>query len=169
MKINRRHLLALGTVTAAAGVIAVGGVAASWWQQPSGAGLDHLAAEEAEFLTALAEAAYPATPELPVSGAEAGAPAFLDATLGAVAEQPRDLLRLLLHAVDHFTVPTTGAAFRTLSPTARRRVLAEWLRSDIQPVRAAAESLVLLVGMAWSSHPRVAPWFAAQYGCGYGR
>jgi hypothetical protein len=62
-----------------------------------------------------------------------------------------------------------GGSFLSLTDAERGAVLISWIDSDLMPLRGVATLLVALMGMAYTSHPEVAPFFAVLHGCGYGR
>ena len=168
MRISRRHLIALGSATAAAGVVGVGVTVTDWWNQPAGAGFTVLSDEEARFIRALAGAAYPRVKDIDVSGDTANLDHFFDQVLDNMPEEPRQLLRVLLHGLDGGAVLTNGATFTDLSPTDRTAVLNGWLNNDLAELRSAGQSVVLLLGMGWTIHPAVAPHMKQLHSCGYG-
>lgn len=166
--ITRRQLLALGAAVAAVPVLGAGGALWSWWDQPAEDPHTHLSADEAAFLVALGEAAWPATTTIPLGGGEARLDRFMDAVLGGMPADLRQQLRLLLHALDHAALPSQLGTFQGLEAPQRQLVLRSWLDSELMELRQAASSVVILLGMGYTTHPEVAPWFATMYGCGYG-
>jgi hypothetical protein len=168
MRISRRHLLALSSAAAAAGMIGVGMEVIDWWDQPHGADFDVLADDEARFVRALALAAYPRVPDIDIDGATANLDHFLDQILRHMSETSRNLIRLLLHGLDTSTLLTDGARFSGLDVAARSDALQAWLNHDLSEVRNAAQSMVLLLGMGWTIHPAVVPKMRLLHSCGYG-
>jgi hypothetical protein len=168
MKITRRHLIALGSATAAAGMVGVAFEGASWWNQPAGATYTVLSDDEAQFVRALAGVAYPRVPDIDLAGEDANLDRFFDSLLSHMPEQPRQLLRLLLHGLDTGPVLTHGSRFRSLSRSERSAVFDSWLTSDLAELRNAGQSLVLLLGMGWTIHPKVVPRMKRIHSCGYG-
>lgn len=168
MRITRRHMLALSAATAAVGAIGAGGLVIRWWDQPPDAPLTVLSAEEARIVRALAGTAYPHTEAIPLDGAEAGLDHFFDAMLSHMPTEPRKLLKLLLHGLDGGTVLTHGATFSELGPSGRMEALDGWINHELAEMRNAAQSLILLLGMGWTTHPGVAPTMQRFHSCGYG-
>jgi hypothetical protein len=164
VKLTRRHLLALASLSALA---AGAGLRAEWWRTPAAAGFTHLDADEAALLRALAGAAWPAVDGLP-GGGEIGLDHFLDGLLGAMPDTPRDLMRALMHAVDGGPYPTRLSDFAGLPLAARQEVLAGWLAHPLLEVRSALQSLVVLLGMGWSAHPAVSARLSRLSACGLG-
>jgi len=169
MRITRRHLLALSAGTTAAAALVAGGVATQWWNQPADAPFSVLESEEAKFLRSWAGTAYPATKTIPLAGQSAGLDHFFDHMLKTMPSDSAKLLRLLIHALDNATYPTDGAAFSELTTDRQKQVFDSWIHSDLDPFRSATQSLVLLIGMGWSTHPEVAPHMKQLHSCGYGR
>ena len=165
--ISRRQLLALGSATAAVAALGAGGTVASWWKQSPAAAYVHLSTAEAGFLLALAEVAWPATSALPLPGHRASLDHFMDGTLGTIPPAIASQLRLLFHALDHLPLATRASTFQDLAPAERGEVLEGWLGSGLAELRSGASSLVVLLGMGYTTHPDNAPWFSRMYGCGY--
>ncbi len=168
MRITRRHLIALGSATAAVGVVGVGVTLTHWWDQPAGAAFVVLSEEEADFIRALAGTAYPRVADINLSGETAKLEYFFDQMLHHMPEEPRQLLRLLLHGLDSGTVLSRGSTFTHLLPVERTEVLEGWLHNDLAELRNAGQSIVLLLGMGWTTHPAVVPRMALLHSCGYG-
>ena len=166
MRLTRRHLLAGAALLATASVT---GVAASWWDQAAGGAYVVLSDDEAAIFEAFAEAVYPAGGE-PVLGArDAGVSAYLDAVLSGMIATQRDLLRLSLHAPDALPVATTGSRLRALPVADATAIIAAWLAFPNAEVRGLVQSFHIFAGMAYLTHPEVAPLIAGHFGCGYGR
>jgi hypothetical protein len=169
MRITRRHLLALSAASTAAAAVATGGLVSQWWDQPAERPYTVMNASEAAFIRAWAGAAYPATTAIPMAGDTAGLDRFFDEMLSTMPADTARLLRLLIHALDNASVLTDGAPFSSLPATTQARCFEDWIHSDIDPARSATQSLVLLVGMGWSTHPMVAPHMVKLHSCGFGR
>ncbi|MFZ5476871.1 MAG: hypothetical protein ACOZNI_08870 [Myxococcota bacterium] len=169
MRLTRRHLLAGAALVAAASAAGAGGIAASWWDQGAGEGYAVLSEDEAAIVDALAEAAYPTGGEPAIGGRDVGAARYLDVVLLGMEPTQRNLLRVSLHALDAFPVATRGARLRFLAPEEAAAVVAEGLASPTAELRGLFQSFHLFVGMAYTSHPDVAPRLARHFGCGFGR
>ena len=169
MRITRRHLLALSAGSTAAAALVAGGLASQWWDQPADLPHKVLSTSEAAFVRAWAGAAYPATATIPLAGESAGLDRFFDAMLATMPEDTAKLLRVLIHALDSASLVTDGASFSALDPDIRSQRFEAWIHTDIDPARSATQSLVLLLGMGWSTHPAVAPHMQKLHSCGFGR
>jgi len=163
MRITRRHVLALGGALAAAAAVGAGGVGLSWWDQPADAPYSLLSEEEGRFLIAYAEALYPPGGEPALSGGEAGLDRFVDAVLSHMPDFQASGTRLLCHAVEAF-----GGGFTALPLAERQALILEWLMHPIAEVRSVNQSLVLLLGMGYTTHPEAVGFFADMTRCGYG-
>ncbi len=168
MRVTRRHLLALAAGTSAAALVSGSVLVSRWWDAPPDAPYRGLSEEEGAFLRAWSGAAFPPTSTLPLDGASAGLDHFFDALLGHTPEDTGRLLRLLLNGLDAATVPLEGDVFHRLSVDQQARHFKTWTHSRIDHFRSAAQSLVLLLGMGWSTHPEVAPHMKMLHSCGYG-
>lgn len=167
MRIHRRHLLAAAAAVTALGAAGAGGLAWSWWDQPSAEGYTWLSADEVAFLDAFAEAVFPPGGDPPVSGREAQVARVLDEVWTGLEPFQRTLLREGLHALDALAVPA-GGRLHTLSPEAAGAVIAGWLDSPVAELRGLAQSVHIFVGGAWMLHPSVAAKLTLQFGCGFG-
>ena len=169
MRITRRHLLALAAGTTAAAALTGGAVVASWWDAPADAPFSVLTTEEAAFLRAWSGVAFPATPTLPLAGEDAGLDRFFAAMLRHTPADAARLLRLLVNALDGATVISHGSSFTSLEPAEQATVFEDWTHSGVAHFRSATQSLVLLLGMGWSTHPEIAPHMRLLHSCGYGQ
>ena len=168
MAITRRHLLAATAAAAAAGSLGVGGLVMRWWDQPNDAPWRCLSQEEIDFLEAMADAMFPAGGTPPMAGADANAARFFDEVIAAMEPTQGKLLRLLFNALDASTMPTEGGIFSMLPVDERRAVIQEWLHAELAEYRMAAQSVLVLVGTAYTVHPDTAHYFGPMYGCRYG-
>lgn len=168
MPISRRHLLALGAATAAAGALGVGGTLVRWWDRSPTEPFQALSASEARFVRAWAGAAFPPGPTLATDGATAGLDHFFDTTLTHLPDTQRKLLKLLLNALDTGVIALAGSRFTHLEPAAARRAYHHLFDHDLAELRGAAQSLTVLLGMGYTTHPDVAPAMARWHRCGYG-
>jgi hypothetical protein len=121
-----------------------------------------LAAREAAFLAAAADALYPPGGALAPSGSEAGLPAYLDDYLARLPARPRRLLRLLFLLVEQATLlwpapgPRGRRRFSALAPAQREAVLAGWSESRLFPRRLVFTSLRAVLTLGYLAHPPVA-------------
>jgi hypothetical protein len=141
----------------------------SWWDQPPGRGYQQLSAQEAGSLRAFSRAAVPGGGVIALSGADAVIDRFFDAVLGGMPPLTVELLRLLMPALGRAPLlehdsPFTGLPLPTQQVAPRR-----WFISDVSGIRGAISSLVVLLGMGYTTHPEVSPIMSAWHRCGYGR
>jgi Gluconate 2-dehydrogenase subunit 3 len=165
-KFSRRQLLALSAALATAGAV---GTVGSWWDRATFEGYRALSLEEALFLDALAEAAFPSGGDPALGGGEAGVSSYVDGILVAMEPTQSKLLRLSLHALDASTLPTHGSRFRKLPPEEAHAVFLGWISSDIVELRSAVTSVYLFVGMAYTSHPLISERLQGMFRCGFGQ
>lgn len=171
MPSRRQLLIALGTAGAVLGALAVGtgAVVGRWYGRAPGGGFRHLSEDEAAIARAIAGAAWPATALTPLSGDQADLDYFLDELIAPWPENMRDLMRVLLHAIEDLSRLEGGAAFTALPLDERTRLLMGWLESDTAELRSAVSSAVILLGMGWTTHPDVGGPLPHLYRCGYYR
>ena len=158
----------MGMSTAAAGVGA-GLVGVSWWNRKADDSFLFLDKAEAQFVRALSGAAWPATRSIPFSGEQLNLDHFFDESLTSLEEEPRTLIRFLLHTLESSTLPTRMGFFSGLELQERQDVLQGWLAHLLPEIRQAAQSLCILTGTGFTTHPDVSPFFQAMHGCVYGR
>ena len=168
MPITRRKLLAAAAALTAAGAAGVGATAWRWWEQPHDAGWLFLSADEVGFLEALSDALFPPGGVPALAGADAGLARFFDDLVGAWEPAQRDLIRLLLHALDTWPLPARQSRFAALDRGARLEIIQGWIGHPLAEVRGAAVSLILFLGMGYTLHPETADTFGPLYGCRYG-
>jgi hypothetical protein len=169
MQISRRPLLAVSAGTAAAGAIGMGGLAISWWDKPVNEPYRSMSDDEGAFVRAWSGVAFPATALTPIAGSTANLDHFFDEMLHVMPGDTAKLLRVLLHGLDALPLATEGDHFTQLDSTSQNRLFEEWTHTDVSLLRSATQSLVLLLGMGWSTHPQVAPTMQKLHSCGYGR
>ena len=170
--ISRRTLLKLGTAGAALTAVVTGGgglVLASWWDREAAPGYRCLSPEEAGFCRSLAEVAWPPSPQLPLPGAQADLDHYVDELVASMTPTLGKQFRLLLHLLDSLPRATRLASFQDLDFTAREEIMLGWLHSELAELRSGATSILLFLGMGYTTHPDNAPMFSRMYGCGYGR
>ncbi len=169
MRLTRRHLLASGAFVASASLASAAAVAVRWWDQDAAAPYRFLSADEVQFLDAVAELVFPAGGSPTLGGREAQVGRFLDFVYAGIPETQRNLLRLSFHAVDALPLATHGTQFHALAPPDAEALFREWLQHPRAELRGIAQSLHIFVGMAYLTHPDVAPTVSAFFTCGWGR
>lgn len=169
MRITRRHLVAAGAILAVGSTLGAAATGAHWWDQPVTGEYRYLSADEAAFLDAVAEAVFPAGGDPPLGGRQAGVGRFLDEVLAGIPEVQRNLLRASFHAVDALPLVTNFSRFSSLPLAEAQEVFRTWLNHERPEIRGIAQSLHIFVGMAYLTHPDVAPLLAGGFNCGWGR
>lgn len=168
MHVTRRQVIALGAATAAAGALSGGGTVASWWNQAPTSPYLALSGSEAHFVRAWSAAAFPGGATLALDGGDASLDRFFDEVLTHLPGIQMSLLKLLMHALDSGSIAFAGQRFTQLPPQRAREVFHQVFAHDVAEVRGAAQSLTVLLGMGYSTHPEVAPTMARWHRCGYG-
>ena len=167
MRITRRQCLVLLTT-----VIGFPGcVIASWWKVPADEPFLCLSTSESRVINQLAIAAFPLDAnqinQRP-DPAEAKLDRFFDQLLFSMTEQNRDLLKLLLHALDTAPLLKRGRHFKALDQSESENQLQRWLLSSNHLLRGAVTSLVTLLGMGYCSHPTSSNTLSKLHTCGFG-
>lgn len=172
MRPTRRQLLiALGGVGATLGAVGAGSAVLvhRWYDRERGQGYTNLSLEEAAVLRAFAGAIWPITAHTEISGEDANLDHFFDEIIGVWPETTRDMMRVLINALDDLSALEAGAGLPALDPLARTALLMGWHDSEIPELRSAVQSLVVLLGQGWSTHPDLKGPVRGLYKCGYGR
>ena len=129
-----------------------------------------LARRETAFVQAAAEALFPPSEGLPLSGAQADLPSYADGYLADLPARQRGLVRALFALFEQATLiwPAPGRGgfkrFSSLSPEQRMAVLEAWegSRSSLRRMCLTALKAVLILG--YVGHPEslaalgLAPW-----------
>ena len=162
-------MLAAGAFVTAASVASTAAVAVRWWDQDVAAPYQHLSPEEVAFLDAIAEAVFPSGGAPSLGGRDAQVGRFLDFVYAGIPETQRNLLRLSFHAVDALPMATHATHFHALPLADAQALFRGWLQHPRAELRGIAQSLHVFVGMAYLTHPDVAPSVAPFFTCGWGR
>ena len=153
---------------AAAGIATVGGTVYSWWDAPAASPYTRLSQREADFLSALSAAAFPAGASIALDGGTARLDRFFDTLLDSMPEDNVTLIKFLLQGLDKASIGWFGSSFHALSEADQAEQLELWLASDQHLLRSAVQSMVILLGMGYTTHPKVAPLLAVHHRCGFG-
>ena len=168
MPITRRHFIALGAATAVSATLVGSATLVSWWDTLPDAPYHALNSHEANVLRHFAKAAFPSGDAIPMDGSEAQLDRFFDTILMSMTDQNRKLLKLLIQAIDKFPVPLHFASFSTMPTPDQRELITNWLAHDNHLFRGAITSLVLLLGMGYTSHPTASKVLESSFRCGFG-
>jgi hypothetical protein len=118
-----------------------------------------LAAREAAFLDAAAEATFPAGGAIPLSGRDADLPGYVDGFLLALPAHLRLQVRAMLMLFEQATIflPASGRGgrrrFSSLSSEQRVEVLQAWSGSSLFLRRLAFTALRAVLTMGYLGHP----------------
>lgn len=166
MPVTRRQLLAATAALAASAAIGAGAVGLHWYDQPADAGFVWLSEDEAAFVRAFAEGLYPAGGEPALGGGEAQLDHFIDAVIESMPAFQQQGLKLLFHALDSLALSSEGATFTALAAARREALILEWLQHPLAEVRSGVQSVVLLLGMGYTTHPQTVQHFSSISRCG---
>jgi hypothetical protein len=169
MALSRRTLLKASAALGGAITLAGGATIVHWWDQAATPGWQCLSEAEQRFLHAFADTVFPPGGEPAIGGSEAGATEVFDAVVGAMAPDQRNALKLFLNALNASTRPTHLSAFDRLEPERRDQVLIDWENHPVSEWRNAIQSLKILVGIGFTTHPEVAAVISPNFLLGYGR
>lgn len=159
--VSRRRLLRAGLAVGAATAFGAG-------LRLDGAAIDAriLSAEEMAIVRAVAEAMFPGWP-MPLDGVAAGVAEEVDRLVGDVMVEPHASgFRYVLRALEWGTLASRGVRFSQLTVEERTEVLDAWADPVMLPRRVAHDSLKLILGMAYFSHPAVLEHIGWRATCG---
>ena len=168
MSLTRRQFI---KITTALSLMTAGGVGievSTWWDTPASEPFQHLNHTEAKVVNAIGGAAFPGGDVLSLSGDTAILDRFFDAVLNAMTAQNRNLLKLLLEAIEHYTVVSHGTYFSNLETLERQTLIEQWLKHDNHLFRGAIQSVIVLLGMGYTAHPEASKHLTQFFRCGFG-
>jgi hypothetical protein len=119
-----------------------------------------LAAREVAFIDSVAAAVFPPGGGIPISGADAELPSYVDSYLGLLPAHLRRQVRAMLMLFEQatFFFPAPGPKgrrrFSGLSPEQRMAVLTGWSESRVFLRRLAFTALRAVLTMGYLGHPR---------------
>ena len=146
-------------------------VIGSWWKVPADDPFLCLSESESKVINQLAIAAFPIqanqSHQRP-NPAETKLDRFFDQLLVSMTEQNRDLLKVLLHALDAAPFIKKGCHFTDLDAESSETQLQLWMHSNNHLLRGAVTSLVTLLGMGYCSHPTSSNTLSKLHKCGFG-
>ena len=154
----------LGTGFGATALLAGGG----GWALSSGRpdeGLLILTRVEHAVVDAISVVLFPGV-HFPLDGPQAGVAARVDAIVANTLEPAHASgFRYILRALEWGTLASRGSRFTALSAEERLDVLETWTEPDVLPRRVAGESLRVILGMAYFSHPQIQDAMGWRVGC----
>ena len=153
--------------------IAIGAISSieviSWWDTNPDEPYHTLNTQEAMVVRAVSGAAFPTGDSIQLDGGDANLDRFFDELLRAMTRENRVLLKLLLETVDHSTLPTEANHFSKLDASTQQQYLHTWLNHNNPLLRGAVQSLIVLLGMGYTSHPTASKPLSKYFRCGFGQ
>ena len=168
MSLNRRQLLKLGALSGVSFGIALSVVGHQWWNTPPAAPYESLSDQEAKIVMAISAAAFPAGQSIAKDPRTLLLDRYFDQLLLHMPEMQRRLLKLLLNALNSAPYLQFSTSLLSQSPAQQENQLQEWLNHSNHLFRNAVTSLVILLGMGYTAHPDISPFFSTLHQCGYG-
>jgi hypothetical protein len=157
----------------AAGSVAIGMLGAvtiiNWWNVAPSAPYKSLHKDEAKTLRYIAGAAFPSGDNIPLNGADANLDRFFDELLSNMSDENRKLLKLLIQAIEKLPILNHFQSFSNLSDIEQIELVTTLFNDDNHLVRGAIQSLVVLLGMGYTSHPTASVIISDYFQCGFGR
>ena len=168
MEMTRRQLLrwttALGFASTVVGTVQL----YRWWDTAPEAPFVNLNILEANVVRAVGSGAFPSGETIDLDGGEASLDRFFDTLLTSMTNENRVLLKLLLEAVERTSLISHGTFFTSLSATDQQQCIESWLNSSNALFRGAIQSLVVLLGIGYTAHPKASTHLSRYFRCGFG-
>lgn len=168
MILNRRQLLRIGGLAALALTFGGSAIYSEWWDTLPDEPYQRLSNQEASLVRAVSSVAFPSGDIISISPDQLSLDRYFDILLLSMPETQSKLLKLLLNALNSAPYLTLDKTFLMQSPEQQHEQLQTWLNHPQHLLRNAVTSLVILIGMGYTSHPKIAPHFAQFHLCGYG-
>ncbi len=168
MALTRRQLIAIGSIAVVSSGIGITVIGLRWWDTPADAPYQKMSQNEALILSIIAGAAFPAGRMISIDASKLNLDRFFDQMLSDMPEFQSKLLKLLLNALNTAPYLDFKNTLSEQSPTERKTQLQTWLNHPNHLFRNAVNSLVILIGMGYTSHPEISPYFNKMHQCGYG-
>ena len=168
MKLSRRNLLKIIGLSSGLVGIATGSTLYAWWNTSPDQPFECLNNQESAMVRSLCEAAFQGGPTIELDGADANLDRFFDQLLTGIPDINQQLLKLLLHALDHSTWLSHQQSFTTLSKAQRSTILENWLQDDNHLFRSAVQSVIVLLGIGYTMHPIASKHLSQYFRCGFG-
>ena len=168
MALTRRQLITIGAIAGISSGVGITVIGISWWNTPADAPYQNMNHDEALILSIIAGAAFPAGRVISLDGSMLNLDRFFDQMLSDMPELQSKLLKLLLNALNSAPYLDFKNTLSAQSPTEQKEQLQRWLNHPNHLFRNAVTSLVILIGMGYTSHPEVSPYFNQMHRCGYG-
>ena len=166
--ISRRQLLLYTTIVAGGAAITAGLTVYSWWDTPPEKPYSLLNKKEAYMVSLVACAAFPAGKAISLDCGEAQMDRFFDLFLSNLTSEKSTLLKVLLQATERVSLLSHGAYFSSLSRQEQQSCIENLLNHEQHLVRSAYQSLIAILGMGYTTHPKVVNLIAPLHRCGYG-
>ena len=166
--ITRRHLLSLLAFSSAAVPLTAALEMYTWWNVPPSTPFKHLSSAEANQVRRIADVLFPAGETISISGGSAQIDRFLDQLIDQFGDLEISLIKFFLNSLERLPFAMYGTSFSNLSPKERLTFLNTWLYHDHHLIRNAMMSIVTLMGMGYTSHPKVSPLLSTHHKCGFG-
>ena len=168
MEMTRRQLLRWTTTLGLASTV-VGTIQLyRWWDTDPDTPFANLNTLEASVVRAVGRGAFPSGDTIALNGEEASLDRFFDTLLTSMTDENRVLLKLLLEAVERTSLLSHGTFFTSLSSIEQQQCIESWLDSSNALFRGAIQSLVVLLGMGYTAHPKASAHLSRYFRCGFG-
>ena len=168
MMLSRRQLIKICAAVGISSGIGISALGFRWWDVPAGVPYRKMSIEEATVLTIIAHAAFPPGPIIAQNANDLKIDRFFDHLLSNMPMVQTKLLKLLLNALNTAPYLEIKSSLSSQSSIEQQEQVEKWLNHPNYLFRNAVTSLVILIGMGYTAHPEVSPYFSQMHQCGYG-
>ena len=168
MPLTRRQLLTIGGLSCLTFGLSATMLGRQWWNTPASAPYQNLSQQEAQMIMAISAAVFPAGAVISVNPNSLKLDHYFDSLLQQLPQMQEKLLKLLLNALNSAPYISFQSSFLAQSAVEQQRQVQDWLNHSNHLIRGAITSLIVLLGMGYSAHPEIAPYFGQMHQCGYG-
>lgn len=146
-----------------------GGIVWSWWDVAPDTPYQLLSTEEAQMVNALSQAAFPSGQAIALSGKDAQLDYFFDRLLFGMTGENQKLLKLLLQALNRLAILSQGNDFLHCTESEQQLLVEKWLTDESYLFRSAMQSVIVLLSIGYTSHPKASKHLQQYFRCGFGQ
>jgi hypothetical protein len=166
---NRRHFIAIASLSVLSGSTLVSVNAYQWWDVPPQESYHFFSEKEGQMVVAISRALFPSGEEIPYSGGDLQLDRFFDQLLLELGETEQKLIKFFLHFIEKSAyLSSIHKGFLEMEVIEQQAFLEGWLQNSNHLLRNALLSIVALLCMGYTSHPQVSPRLAIYHRCGFG-
>lgn len=121
------------------------------------------------MVISLSGAAFPSGDTINLAGKNAQLDYFFDKLLFGMTGENQKLLKLLLQALNRLALLSQGSYFLNCSEDIQQQLVEKWLTDDSYLFRSAMQSIIVLLSIGYTSHPKASEHLKQYFRCGFGQ